>query len=335
MKDAKVVPGISPIGLPLPPPLRVSRAELPADVKKALLPLMRPDGLGYLLQWFFAWLTIALAIVLAVKVQNVWVSVAVTVFIATRQHLLALLMHEQTHRLGFRSRWGDYFCELFVAYPIMVTLEGYRGVHLAHHVSYFSAEDPDYLRKQGPEWTFPQHWRYFILLIVRDILALNVLSTYRGKSPIKVQSKHNLFSPPEWLRPGYFLALIFLLTCTHTWTLFLLYWVLPLVTVMQGIIRLGAITEHRYNLINPSIEESTPLIELLWWERLLLPNLNFTLHIYHHWFPTIAASRLPAVHRICRHAGLVNESNVFRGYWSFLRFLNEGSGSGARAKESA
>lgn len=310
------------LGSPLPSALRVDRSQLPPEVTKALRPLMRPDPTGYLFQWCLSWLSVVIAIAVAVRADHIAVTVAAILFVGTRQNLLALLMHEQTHWLGSRSRWGDYFCELFVAYPLMVTLEGYRGVHLAHHGNYFTDADPDYVRKQGREWTFPQQIGFFAVVVLRDLTGLNVIKNLRSKSlsqpdpTIKAR-----FYPPRWLRPAFLLALCTCLTLTHTWPIFLLYWLLPLLTVMQGIIRLGAITEHKYNLVNPSVEESTPLIELLWWEKLLLPNLNFTLHVYHHWFPTIPASRLPQVHRICREAGLVDEAHIFRGYAAYLRFL--------------
>jgi fatty acid desaturase len=246
----------------------------------------------------------------------------VVFFIGTRQNVLALLMHEQTHWLGLRSKWGDYFCELFVAYPLMVTLEGYRRVHLSHHSYYFTDDDPDYIRKQGKEWTFPQHIGYFLAVLVRDLSGMSIVNTLKGKSLSKSGSKINTkFYPPRWLRPAFLLILVTALTLTHSWTIFAVYWLLPLLTVLQGIIRIGAITEHKYNLLNPSLEESTPLIELRWWEKLLLPNLNFTLHIYHHWFPTIPASKLPEVHKLCREMGLLNEDHVFRGYAPYIRYL--------------
>jgi fatty acid desaturase len=73
--------------------------------------------------------------------------------------------------------------------------------------------------------------------------------------------------------------------------------------------------------VEPSIEESTPLIELAWWEKILFPNLNFTLHIYHHWYPTIPFSKLPMVHLLLKREGLIDDRKVFHGYMSYLRFL--------------
>lgn len=306
----------------MPSPLRVERAEVPATVKEQVRLLTRPDPRGFLTQWLLAWLSVIAAIAIAVRLGNPVVTAVAVCFVATRQNLLALLMHEQTHWLGFRSKWGDYFCELFVAYPLMITLEGYRRLHLTHHSYYFTDDDPDYLRKQGKEWTFPQQMGFFLLVVLRDLAGISAVKTLRAKSLNECAAKvKTRFYPPRWLRPAFLVVLATTLTLTHTWTMFLLFWMLPLLTVLQGIVRLGAITEHKYNLIDPSVEESTPLIELLWWEKILLPNLNFTLHIYHHWYPTVPASKLPVVHRIFREAGLVNEPHVFHGYAAYLRYL--------------
>ncbi|SFM27764.1 fatty acid desaturase [Nitrosomonas communis] len=86
-------------------------------------------------------------------------------------------------------------------------------------------------------------------------------------------------------------------------------------------VRLWAFSEHIYNLPGASVIESSPLIILNWWEKLLLPNLNFTLHPYHHFYPGIAYCNLPKVHAIFQREQLVNEKNVFYGIWKYLRYL--------------
>lgn len=310
------------VGRPLASPLRLGRADVPRDLKNDIQKWMRPAPGAFLFQWALAWLTIAGAVFLAARLHSPWARIAAILIVATRQNLLALLMHEQSHWLCSRGKWADYFCEMFIAYPLLITLEGYRRVHLSHHSAYFTDDDPDFLRKQGAEWTFPQQRAYFFRMILRDLAALNLLKTLKSKGMSESSSfaKAN-FAPPRWLRPAFFVALILTLTLTHSWIPYLLYWVLPLFTLMQLIVKWGAISEHKYNLIHPSVEESTPLIVLRWWERLVLPNLNFTLHIYHHWYPTIPACHLHKVHQLFRKTGLVDETNVFHGYGEYLRWL--------------
>jgi fatty acid desaturase len=43
--------------------------------------------------------------------------------------------------------------------------------------------------------------------------------------------------------------------------------------------------------------------------------------IYHHWYPAIPFTRLPAVHRVFKEEGLVQTRNVFHGYVAYLKYL--------------
>ena len=62
-----------------------------------------------------------------------------------------------------------------------------------------------------------------------------------------------------------------------------------------------------------------PLILPKWWQRLLLPNLNFSLHIYHHMNQNIAWCELPKVHALFVKAGQVNPQAVFDGFGDYWR----------------
>jgi fatty acid desaturase len=243
-------------------------------------------------------------------------------FIATRQNVLALLVHEQGHKVGLNSRLGDFLTNAISAFWLLLTVEGYRKIHLAHHIHYFTDDDPDYLRKQGEEWEFPQPVFLFVRTLLRDASGVNLFKFVRGKSAKRRPAeKRERDRAALAFRLAFYALLAVVLSLTGTWRLLLIYWVVPLLTVTQLIVRWGAICEHRYNLINPSLAESTPLIILSWWERLLLPNLNFNYHIYHHYFPYISGSNLPRVHAIFQREGLVIEDRVFHGYVDYLRYL--------------
>ncbi len=310
---------ITAVGQSLPPAITGSRSDLPSDVLAELRALCKPDPVRFLLVLAFAWFTIAVAISLATYADNIFVTIAVVFFIGTRQNILGLLMHEQCHRLAFRSKKGDLIANFFACYPLFLTLEDYRRIHLAHHHKYFTSGDPDFRRKQGKEWTFPQKCRYLLRSFFLDITGIGFIRMIRGKTAASAKKSKTGFS--SILRLSYYLTFAILFTVTGTWTQFLLFWFLPLITVMQVIVRWGAICEHKYNLINPSIPESTPIIIPRWWEALMLPNLNFTFHVHHHWFPQIPFSKLPIAHRILEQAGRVNIGNVFRGYGDYFRFI--------------
>jgi fatty acid desaturase len=60
---------------------------------------------------------------------------------------------------------------------------------------------------------------------------------------------------------------------------------------------------------------------LPWWQRLLLPDMSFNLHLHHHHHPNVSFSNLGRVHRLYRRHGLLDESAVFNGYGAYLRHL--------------
>lgn len=328
----------APHSRPLPPALRGTKAALSEAGRKQLEALNRRSSSAFVFELLTAWTVIAAAIAAATIAQHWWVSVAAIVVVATRQGVLALLIHEQAHCLAFRSRPGDVFVNLVAAYPLLVvTVEDYAQVHLAHHRFFFTEKDPDLLRKSGPEWTCPMPRRQLLQLLLTDLFGLNLITLIKGKRPAEgATTSRRPRQIPGWVRPAYFVALVALLTGTGAWMTFLLYWVVPLLTVFQVVVRIGALCEHQY-IPGEGVIETSPLIEVSWWEQLILPNLNFNLHAYHHWFPGIPFHLLPTAHDIFRREGLVDDANVFKGYRAYFHYIVTGvprpaAGPGSEAR---
>ena len=307
----------------LPIPIRIEKDALPTDLVKRVQELNGARPAAFTFTLVMAWVVIFGSIILAEWIDAWWASLLAILIIATRMNILGLLVHDQTHLGGYRHKFGDLLVNLFCAYPLVIlTVEGYAQVHLAHHRDYFGKNDPDHLRKTGPDWTFPKSRGQLLKLFLKDLLALNLIATMRGKrlegGQVKFQRRG---INPKWVRPVYLLAIIAVLIATGTWPLALLYWLLPLLTIMQAIVRWGAVCEHEYNNENGFVTETTPLIKLKWGEGRVLPNLNFSLHIYHHYFPGVAFSELPKVHQMFVDAGLVDDKAVFHGYGEYLKYL--------------
>jgi fatty acid desaturase len=311
---------------PLPPAVKGDKQILPPAVAAEIGRLNGARPLAFTLQLVGAWAVIVGVVAWATWVDAVWATIVAIIVVATRHNVLGLLVHEQAHLLGYRGKYGDLLVDLFAAYPLLVlTVEGYAQVHLAHHREYFTDKDPDFLRKSGEDWSFPKSPGRTALLFLTDALGINTIKLIRGKTrpadDMVFARRHRI---PRWVRPLYFALVAGALTWTGAWGLFLVYWLVPILTVSQLIVRWGAICEHKYNLPGASVPESTPLIVLSWWERLLLPNLNFAMHPYHHFFPGVAFSKLPTIHEIYCREGLVNQANVFAGYGAYLRYITGG-----------
>ncbi|MEK6662407.1 MAG: fatty acid desaturase [Pseudomonadota bacterium] len=297
------------------------RQSLSATARAEILALGGPRPQPFLLTALYAWAVIIGVVWWALDAQSVWVTLLAIVIVATRQNMLALLVHDQAHCLGFPAKPGDLIANLLAGYPLLVlTVEDYAQVHLSHHKYFFTEKDPDFLRKSGPEWTFPMPGRQLGKLLLTDLLGLNVWGLIKGKK-LQGEAFKRPHPTPKWVRWGFYACLVGALTATHAWGVFLLYWVVPLLTVFQVIVRWGAICEHKYNLLHASIAESSPIILPRWWEKMLLPNLNFTLHPYHHFFPGVSFSMLPKVHAIFCREGLIDDNRVFHGYAAYLKYL--------------
>lgn len=307
---------------PLQPAVKGGVKELSEEGRKRIRELNSPQPVRFFWEIVKTWIVIISAIAIAVHAGNIFVSALAIFVVATRQNVLGLLMHEQTHYLGFKHKYGDLITDLLVCYPlIFVSVENYSKVHLAHHKHYFTDKDPDLARKSGRDWIFPMEHRHLLKLFVQDLFGINLLETLRGKNlkEVDIQIKR-LWKVPKFVKPLYLVVAAFIITITHSWGVVLLYWVLPFVTVLQVFVRWGAIREHFY-IHEAPLEVSTPLIINPWWERLIMPDQNFGYHIYHHYFAAVPFSNLPKVHKIFVEEGLVDQSQIFHGSWPYLKAL--------------
>jgi fatty acid desaturase len=319
----------------LPLAILGERSDLSAEAQAEIRTLTGPNPRYFLLQLTLAWGLIAAAIAWAESAQSFWATLLAVIVIATRQNVLALLVHEQAHCLGFKPRFGDGFVNLFVAYPLMITtVEDYTRVHLTHHKYFFQDNDPDFIRKSGPDWVIPMTPGQLVRLLLTDIIGLNVIQLIRGKRMASGGAEFRRRSHTV-LRAAFFIGAATLLTLTGAWQGFLLYWLLPLMTITQVLIRWGALTEHEYNLPGATVAEATPVVIPSLLDRIIMPNMNFSMHVYHHYFSGVSAQHLRRVHEIFVREGLVNGAHIFRGYGAYLRFLLSGRSSPAVATGTA
>src|SRR6185436_9883881 len=110
----------STVRTPLRPAVHGSRHQLSAKATQEILAMARPAPLRFTIQLLGAWCAMGAAVCLAEYAQEWYVTIIVIVFIATRQHILGLLVHEQCHGLGFGAHpLGTLLADLSAAYPLL------------------------------------------------------------------------------------------------------------------------------------------------------------------------------------------------------------------------
>jgi fatty acid desaturase len=211
----------------------------------------------WLIEATISWVVIAAAIGIGVAVSNTFVTLLCIVFIGVRQMVLGLLLHDQVHRLGLRGKYGDWIANSLVGYPLGVTtVEDYAKIHLSHHKYFMTSKDPDFIRKSGEEWTFPMSAGHLLRILAMDITGLNAITLIKGKTGKPGMDEFKRKNPsPLWLRLAYYAAAAVAITSAHGWTIFLIYWVVPLLTVTQIGIRWLAVIEHEYNVEHSKVLE--------------------------------------------------------------------------------
>ena len=99
----------------------------------------------------------------------------------------------------------------------------------------------------------------------------------------------------------------------------MLLWVLPLVSVLQVILRLRAVCEHgAVPDINVVTKAARTTLVPFWLGWLLFPHqVNF--HIEHHLYPSVPHYRLAECHRKLRAAGVLDDAEVVTTLSATLR----------------
>ncbi|MGZ8315806.1 MAG: fatty acid desaturase [Telluria sp.] len=315
-------PSVPMTTTPLRPAVLAEASALSSEARREIMAMSGARPARFAGELVFTWASIAAFIAAGVYFDSIAITLISIFLIGTRQMALALLLHEQVHRLGMRSKYADWVINLSVGYPLFVTtVEDYAKVHLSHHKYCFTQDDPDFLRKAGDEWTFPKSAGQLFMIALKDLTAMNLIRLIRGKTAPRTDEFERRNPSPKWLRYAFFAVVGAVLTAIGGWTTFLIYWVVPAITVSQLMIRWIAVCEHQYNIENGTIHETTPLIQLTWWQRALMPDLNFGLHAYHHMHPGVSFSNLPKVHEIYKREGLVDESAIFHGQGAYLKYL--------------
>ncbi|MBC7939084.1 MAG: fatty acid desaturase [Chitinophagaceae bacterium] len=278
---------------------------------------------------------------------SAWVLLSVVV-VGIQQHGLFILAHEAAHyRLHSHRGVNDVLgrCIGIVGGVSMCT---YRVTHRLHHNNLYGPEDPDTAIHGG----YPRGVAYLWKKLIQDLAGLNAWKTYayffgapalnevtqKASRPLDDTSPQLRAAArrDRWSVVGFHLGAPLLALAAFGWrglALYAVLWLLPLLTVLQPILRLRAVCEHGAvtDLSSPLTAARTTLTHgsrsgrpldaaINAAGRLLLFPHHVNHHVEHHLYPAVPHYHLPRLHRLlARHGALAGaEVRDLRDTWALV-----------------
>jgi fatty acid desaturase len=238
--------------------------------------------------------------------------------IGTRQHALFVIAHDAAHYLLYENRLLNEIVGRASAMLQGLSMCTYRVIHRLHHNNLYGELDPDTALHGG----YPRGRAYLVKKLLKDLSGLTAWKTYAyflGGAPALNTATNVALRPlddtSQKLRNealhdrnaviAFHTALLLLFAWSGYLLQYLVLWALPLVTVVQAILRLRAIAEHgaTTDFASPLTAARTNLAPA-WLEWLIFPHqVNY--HIEHHLYASVPHYNLPALHREMADRGML------------------------------
>lgn len=245
------------------------------------------------------------------------------VVIGTRQHALFIIAHDAAHYLLYQQRWLNDAVGRACATVQGLSMCTYRVIHRLHHNNLYGELDPDTALHGG----YPRGRSYLIRKLLKDLSGLTAWKTYAyflGGAPALNTATNTAMRPlddtSEKLRNEarrdrnavivFHLAALIFFGWAGYLVEYLVLWVLPLVTVVQAILRLRAIAEH-----GATTDFTSPLTAArtntgpAWLDWLIFPH-HVNHHIEHHLYASVPHYRLRELNREMAQRGLLDGAEL-------------------------
>ena len=252
------------------------------------------------------------------------------VLIGVAQHGLFILAHDASHYRLFAHRGVNDVVGRFIGMCSGISMCTYRVTHRLHHNHLYAKEDPDTAIHGG----YPRGRAYLWRKLLEDLLGLNAWKTfaYFFGAPAINEATGHLIRPLDDTAPHlraaarqdrWLVVAFHVLAPLLAWALggvsglawYAALWVLPLLTVLQPILRLRAICEHGAvsdlsSALTAARSNRTHGNWVNWLGRFFLFPHHVNYHLEHHLCPAVPHYRLPALHRLLQEKGALEGAEV-------------------------
>ena len=258
-----------------------------------------------------------------------WVLLSLLV-VGVQQHGLFILAHEAAHYRLFTDRAANDGIGCLIGMAGGISMRTYRVIHRLHHNNLYGDEDPDTAIHGG----YPRGVAYLWRKLGQDAIGWNAWKTYayffgapainddtnRAARPLDDTSPQLRAAArrDRWRVVAFQLAMPVLclaLGGSKGLAQYAALWLLPMLTVLQPILRLRAILEH-----GAVTDVSSPLkaartnrtgggLGNAIGRAILFPH-HVNYHLEHHLYPAVPHYHLPRLHRLLRAKGVLEGAEV-------------------------
>ncbi|MEP3891570.1 MAG: fatty acid desaturase family protein [Hellea sp.] len=274
--------------------------------KTDYIPKARVKALAQRSDIWGAWLTCHVwgimigAAALFILIPNPLTFILAFLLIGSRQHGLAILMHDAAHGVLFKTKGLNEFAgKWLLGAPYGGDLASYRKYHLKHHRFAQSELDPDLPLSAK----FPISKSSLRRKLLRDLTGQTFLRLRVASFKMKPGEKLSIEgsdafqknSPWPYLITNGFIFAGF--AGTGHWWLYFALWKLPLITWFFAVLRLRNITEHAMTTFddNPLTHARTTYTNII--EKIFLGPYWVNYHVEHHAYMFVPCYRLKALHK--------------------------------------
>ena len=260
--------------------------------------------------------------------QSVLIGIIALPIIAGLQNSLGSLAHETFHHKVFTARTLNTFVgRFFYSYPLGVPYESYRRRHLDHHRKVGQRDDPDWGNYQGSQFESRSDvYRFFTSKLFGAYLLVNVLATIGGKQPPLLEGNRDK-SPVTDVAFLVLTQLILfaLVAIFFTWWMYIVFWLVPVVTLTSFLIGMRAYLEHNDPNGDSGIDGRLFDYSPGALEHFLVSPCHFHLHAIHHAFPAVPHYRLESMKKELGQYGISypcqNRSGYVQSFFTQLKKL--------------
>lgn len=257
-------------------------------------------------------------------------ALASVLLLGVAQHALFILAHEAAHHRLLPQRWANEALGRALGMVSGLSMCTYRVTHRLHHNHLYTALDPDTAIHGG----YPRGRAYLWKKLAEDLCGLNAWKTFAyffgapainddapgQRRPLDDTSPalRAAARADRWWVLGFHVAAPLLALAwggSRGLAQYALLWLLPLLTVLQPILRLRAICEH-----GAVTDLASPLTAArcnrTWGSlanrlaRALLFPHHVNHHLEHHLYPAVPHYHLPRLHALLRDKGALHGAEV-------------------------